>query len=785
MSFFRQPVTTPTYTGLQLQTSNGFIPIPIVYGINKIAPNIIWNGNFQAYYSGGKGSGGGKGGRGGGKGSAPSNYSAAVILGLCEGPITAVRSVWTNSTITGLAYTLTMLSPTFFSGTTPQTPWNYLSTDFPSQALAYGGTAYVADYAINLGSSATLSSYAFELLGVLNETGFNGNDADPALVIQDFLTNAQYGVGFPAASIDATTLLGSSGDSSYQSYCKAVGLAFSPAIISQEVAHTILTRWLQLTNTAAVWSSGLLKFIPYGDAAVTGPVYAAGSGNIGFGTYITSLSFAYVVTPPNPIGTCTFTPNLTPVYDLADDDYIYSAGTDPVQVARSDPYAAYNMQYLEIAQRTNYYDATPVSAWDQNAIELYGLRIASSVTAHEICDPAVAQTAAQLILQRGLYIRNHYTFKLSWEYSLLEPMDLVTLTDANLGLARTVVRITEVEEGGDGILTFTAEEFPAGVATSAAYPVQATSSGGLSTNYAPDSVNPPIIFEPPAALTGGTPQIWAAVSGGSGGVADPNWGGANVWASLDNSTYAQIGTVTGPANQGVLTASLATAAPPNPDIVDIVSVGLAESHGALTSTSASGAQNGATLCLIDNELLSFETATLTGTNAYNLTTLYRGLWGSQPAAHPSGAPFARLDDAIFKYDLPANYIGQTIYLKFQSFNVFGSGLQDLATCAAYAYVPSGSGTSDPIMAQLATGIALDLGLVTQTPATVSGDLGAIAGAVFDGIDLGQVSSDPITAQLLTGLPLDLGLVTQIPPVASGDLGALIGPIIDTINLGTA
>ena len=83
-------------------------------------------------------------------------------------------------------------------------------------------------------------------------------DADPSLVVSDFLTNAQYGVGFPQASIDATTLFGSGGDASYQTYCRAVGLALSPALTDQERASCILGRWLQLTNTAAVWSGGLL-----------------------------------------------------------------------------------------------------------------------------------------------------------------------------------------------------------------------------------------------------------------------------------------------------------------------------------------------------------------------------------------------------------------------------------------------------------------------------------------------------------------------------------------------
>ena len=71
-----------------------------------------------------------------------------------------------------------------------------------------------------------------------------------------------------------------------------------------------------------------------------------------------------------------------------------------------------------------------------------------------------------------------------------------------------------------------------------------------------------------------------------------------------------------------------------------------------------------------------QTATLTSANNYALTTLYRGLYGSAIAAHSSGAQFARLDNAVFKYDLPAQYVGRTLYIKLQSFNVFGGGVED-------------------------------------------------------------------------------------------------------------
>ena len=79
---------------------------------------------------------------------------------------------------------------------------------------------------------------------------------------------------------------------------------------------------------------------------------------------------------------------------------------------------------------------TPVEARDQSQIELYGARVGSTIQAHEICDEInVGPIVAQTILQRQLYVRAHFAFKLSWEYCLLDPMDVVTISDANLGLS--------------------------------------------------------------------------------------------------------------------------------------------------------------------------------------------------------------------------------------------------------------------------------------------------------------------------------------------------------------
>jgi hypothetical protein len=81
-------------------------------------------------------------------------------------------------------------------------------------------------------------------------------------------------------------------------------------------------------------------------------------------------------------------------------------------------------------------------------------------------------------------------------------------------------------------------------------------------------------------------------------------------------------------------------------------------------------------------------------------------------AHAVGTAFARLDDAIFKFDLTQDYIGKTLYLKFQSYNIFGGGLEDLSTCVAYTFSPGG------------VGFGTGAGGLPSTPTGVSGSAGA-------------------------------------------------------------
>jgi hypothetical protein len=258
--------------------------------------------------------------------------------------------------------------------------------------------------------------------------------------------------------------------------------------------------------------------------------------------------------------------------------------------------------------------------------------------------------------------------------------------------------VQSIAEQTDGSLKITAEEYLPGVGWSVAYPQQGSQGYIPNSMIAPGSINPPVVFEPPAVLCGAAgPQVWMVVSGNPA-----TWGGCTVWSSTDGISYAKIGTVSGQGIQGTLTASLAAFSGANPDNTDILAVDLSECAGVLQPVPTGGAAQGLSLCFVDGELLAYQTESLTTANHYNLTTLVRGMYGTVASSHAAGAQFAFLPSTTtFKFTLPTNtsLIGQTIYLKFQSFNLYGSATQDISTCVAYPYTVTGLGSQIPFTIQ--------------------------------------------------------------------------------------
>lgn len=623
---------------LQVQRSSQGLTLPVIYGRTRVAGNLIWYGDFITIEHKTTTQQGGKGGGGVTQEDIKYTYEAAVMLALCEGEIQGVGRIWRDKEKFD---SLAQLRLTLMRGSDEQPLWTHLAqAKHTDQALNYSGTAYLCSPNYELTKSAQIYQHNFEVIGKL---GYSGSipDANPRDIIRDLLTNQRYGCGFPAESIGDTDR--------YSNYCRAVGIFLSPAYTEQGEAQRNISELLEQTNSAAVFSQGRLKIVPYGDGNYRGN------------------GAAYIA-------------DNKAIYDLTDDDFIVSGAEDPVNVERKTNADAFNQIQVEYLDRNNDYNVAVAEVKDQANIEQYGLRPKEAVKMHGICNGKVAQKVAQQLLQRALYVRNEYEFKLGWKYCLLEPMDIVTLTDAGLGLNKTPVRITEIEEDEEGVLSVKAEDYPVGVYTTSEYPTQPSLGYSADYNVSPGNAHAPVIFEAPLQLTGGEPQIWMATAGGD------MWGGAEVWVSTDGDSYTRVGVVNHKARFGSLTAALPSGAVF--DRTNTLSVEI--SAGQITGGTEQDSRDLLTLSYVDGEFLAYANAELKGVGRYTLGNLTRGAYGSAIDSHAAGSQFARIDETLFKYPVPRNWIGRTVWVKLVSYNVFSGGIQDLASVPAYSYTIKGA-----------------------------------------------------------------------------------------------
>ena len=447
------------YPGIQVQTSSLGMAIPVGWGTFRCRCNLI---DYLDFKSTAQKTASGKGGAS----ATGFNYSASIVLAICEGPIDAVTQVWVDGkryvhgsngggADTGSTSAMQQASLGLKTGAIGQAVWPFLTTSHPDHAIGYSGLAYGFANNYPLGSSASTPNHSFEVVRMSGFAVGSSPDADPSLVVADFFQNGRTGVPSWAPG-----LLGDL--TQYQNYCLAAGLLVSPAIDQQRSASDFLNELLRATNSTCVWSEGVLKFIPYGDAPLIG------NGK-------------------------TYTPNNTPVYSLTDDHYVVEgdAAEPPLLVDIQDQSDAYNVVQLEYLDRANQYNMAIALASDAANVAQYGMRRKDPDTVHCICTPSVAAISAQLFLQRTLYIRAQYKFKLAWQFALLEPGDLLELADAGLGLAAYMVRVVQIDEDETGVLSLTCEDYPIGVHNAPLYAMQtgaptvvnqAVDPGGVEAN---------------------------------------------------------------------------------------------------------------------------------------------------------------------------------------------------------------------------------------------------------------------------------------------------------------
>jgi len=140
----------------------------------------------------------------------------------------------------------------------------------------------------------------------------------------------------------------------------------------------------------------------------------------------------------------------------------------------------------------------------------------------------------------------------------------------------------------------------------------------------------------------------------------------------------------------------------DPDTINTLSVDLGVSSGVLDPVTTADADAFRTLCLLaagpaeNGELIAYGDVLSTGTYTDDLTYLRRALYNTAAAAWGIGDQFTLLDltgqeGSLLKYDLPPEYIGVPMKVKFVSKNIYGLAQQDISLVTEYDYTPLGTG----------------------------------------------------------------------------------------------
>ena len=591
-----------------------------LFGTTRISGNVLYYDDFTAHehretHRSGKG--------GGGKTTTITyTYTAAIILGLCEGPVAGIGKVWIDKDL--YTYPHENIGLTLFSGTPDQEPWGYVTAKHPEKALPYACLAYMAGVA-DLGSSASLPNYNFEVKGQLLDTG-DGVDVNPA----DYILYILNKVGMSDAGIV--------GIDNYRAYCKAANLLISTPSDATEAraARDIINEIASLTNAYIFWSNDTFKIVPREDRAIG-----------------------------------DWKPNNKVMYDLTPDDFLAQSDGSCVSYSRKDSSELYNRFSVEFLNRENAYAKESVSYEDTADIAVNGVKQANTISANYIYTKTRAVILAEAAARRNKYERNKYTFKLGWAFCRLEVGDMVTLTDTNMGLDRVLVMIDSLTESATGELTFTAIGRPPMEVGETEFDVHENERPYINFNFEPGFIAPPVIFQPDPSLMYSDNELWIAAKGQS-----KYWGGCNIWVSNNDNGYRLLGQVTSSAQYGELASDIAK------DATELeVSI-----NGQLISGSADDAENGDTLLWCDEESFSYTTAELLDNGNYKLSGLVRGQYNSDAVPHKAGAKLVRCDDGIFKTTFLDSDDGKTVYFKFTSFNIFMGNEQSLADVPVYQYI---------------------------------------------------------------------------------------------------
>jgi len=296
-------------------------------------------------------------------------------------------------------------------------------------------------------------------------------------------------------------------------------------------------------------------------------------------------------------------------------------------------------------------------------------------------------TARQLI-EKIMYIRwtksVSFNFSLPIKYLRLEPGDVISLVDTTI---THNIRIIKKQFSGQTIL-FEGEK----IDTEA---FNQTISGG------PISVIGGVVFDPGnTSLFNLDIPLLRETDNNAGfyiaaGRVKTTWRGAQIYRSNDNITYSLMSSLPVPTVSGSSLTALANGPHNYMDRVNTVDVQLLYDD-QLTSTTLDNLLNSVNSCVLGDEIIQFQTATLIGTRTYRLSNLLRGRLGSEQFknSHIIGDRFVMLQpggnlDRVLdsagslntsKYYKPVSVGQDIIDVTASTFTNTGRGLKPYSPC---------------------------------------------------------------------------------------------------------
>lgn len=476
-----------------------------------------------------------------------------------------------------------------------------------------------------------------------------GDDVLPPYIIYEIMTNAVFGLGISAASIDTV---------SYQAaldYCQLQEFKLSAQYRREEPALRHIERLLETYAGYLIISDGKIKF---------------------------GLKTDLVSGVSDPIRTI-------------DNDHllIEQEGEAPVTITKGAAADTFNKVRVNFIDRSLDYKQNQVEISDEVDQDLTGIRMREFPPIY-VMSEKFARTIASRTLWGNRYARDTFAFKLGWKDADLEPGDVVTLVDSHYAFMDEGidVRINQWIERSRGVFEILATEEVAEIATN--------SQGALNISSASIAPGPgPIpnvleqwVYELPFKYQVSDSVIYASYA------PDALAFGGNVYSSPDGITFARIETITPMPLSGILLTDLQ-----NNDLfvengVEIVL--LPNSDWAVGSetfvysttlgeVSAATRAVGGGLLWVGSEMLSYEGVNLISQNRYKFNRVYRGWGGTHIHDHSSGDRFSKHGSGIFAVPYNETQIGQALWVKVAPMNF--AGLEaDLSSITAVQYSIQGT-----------------------------------------------------------------------------------------------